>query len=191
MTEIRLYTAVEYGELDLDDAKTELVRGVIVYEVRDQPRLPHAYTAGQIGHAILQYLDAHPIGLLLPELDCQTEHGPDTVRRPDVSFITHARAKRVRDREIPDLTPDLAVEVLSPSNRAGEMATKIAEYFANGTRLVWLADPKKRTVAVHAPDALPYILGNGELLDGGDVLPGFRVAVNRLFGWPPSEAPGE
>ncbi|HTD62770.1 MAG TPA: Uma2 family endonuclease [Gemmatimonadaceae bacterium] len=108
-----------------------------------------------------------------------------------MSFLTHARAKGVRDWEIPYLAPDLAVEVLSPSNRAGEMATKIAEYFAKGTRLVWLADPKKRTVAVYAPDALPYILGNGEFLDGGDVLPGFRVAVNRLFGWPPSEAPGE
>ena len=187
----RLYTAAEYGELNLDDAKTELVRGVIVYEVRDQPRLPHAYTAGEIGYAIRHYLETHPIGLLLPELDCQTEHGPDTVRRPDVSFITHARAKRVRGWEIPDLTPDLAVEVLSPSNSAREMATKMAEYFANGTRLVWLADPKKRTVAVHAPDALPYIVGSGEFLDGGDVLPGFRVAINRLFGWPPSETPGE
>ena len=191
MTEIRLYTAAEYGELDLDDGKTELVRGVIVYEVRDQPRRPHAYTAGQIGHAIQEYLDAHPIGELLPEMDYQTERGPDTVRRPDVSFLTHARAKAVGDREIPYLAPDLAVEVLSPSNRAGEMATKIAEYFAKGTRLIWLADPKKRTVAVYAPDALPYILGNGEFLDGADVLPGFRVAVNRLFGWAPSEAPGE
>src|SRR5580704_14549490 len=102
MTSMRLYTAEEYGELNLDDAKTELVRGVIVYEVRDQPRLPHAYTAGEIGYAIRHYLEMHPIGLLLPELDCETEHGPDTVRRPDVSFITHARAKRVRDREIPE-----------------------------------------------------------------------------------------
>jgi Uma2 family endonuclease len=177
--------------LDLDDAKTELVRGVIVYEVRDQPRTAHAYTAGQIGYVIQHYLETYPIGVLLPELDCQTEHGPDTVRRPDVSFISNARAKGLRAWEIPDLAPDLAVEVLSPSNRAGEMATKMAEYFANGTRLVWLADPKKRTVAVHAPDARPYILGNGEFLDGGDVLPGFRVAVNRLFGWPPSETPGE
>jgi Uma2 family endonuclease len=191
MSERRLYTAAEYGALDLDDGKTELVRGIIVYEVRDQPRGAHSYTAGQIGYAIQHYLETHPIGLLLPEWDCQTGRGPDTVRRPDVSYISHARAKGVRDSEIPYLTPDLAVEVLSPSNRAGEMATKMAEYFANGTRLVWLADPKKRTVAVHAPDARPYILGNGEFLDGGDVLPGFRVAVNRLFGWTPSEAPGE
>ncbi len=177
--------------MDLDDGKTELVRGVIVFEVRDQPRRPHVYTAGQIGYVIQHYLETHPIGFLWPEMDYQTQRGPDTVRRPDVSFITHARAKGVRDSEIPDLTPDLAVEVLSPSNSAREMATKMAEYFANGTRLVWLADPKKRTVAVHAPDARPYILGNGEFLDGGEVLPGFRVAVNRLFGWPPSEAPGE
>ena len=55
MSERRLYTAVEYGALDLDDGKTELVRGVIVYEVRDQPRLPHAYTAGEIGYAIRHY----------------------------------------------------------------------------------------------------------------------------------------
>jgi Uma2 family endonuclease len=190
MSERRLYTAAEYAELDLE-AKTELVRGVIVFEVRDQPKPAHCYTAGEIFYAIRHYLETHPIGLLLPELDCQTERGPDTVRRPDVSFISYARARSLREWEIPYLAPDLAVEVLSPSNRAGEMATKMAEYFANGTRLVWLADPKKRTVAVHAPDTLPYILGNGEFLDGGDVLPEFRVAVNLLFGWSPSEAPGE
>jgi hypothetical protein len=62
MTSMRLYTAEEYGALNLDDAKTELVRGVIVYEVRDQPRLPHAYTAGEIGYAIRHYLEMHPIG---------------------------------------------------------------------------------------------------------------------------------
>jgi Uma2 family endonuclease len=108
-----------------------------------------------------------------------TERDPDTVRTPDISFISYDRLR--------DVSPALAVEVLSRSDTPREIERKITEYFAKGARLVWIADPAKRTVAVHAPDALPYMLGRHEVLDGGDVLPGFRVAVNTFFGWPPRD----
>lgn len=176
-------TAEEFGELNLD-VPCELVRGVL--EVREHPFPAHAYTAGQITHAIAQYLDAHPIGVVMAETGYTTERRPDTVRAPDLSFVSYDRLPPGWHERYSEIAPDLAVEVLSKSNTAREIEKKIAEYFAKGTRLVWIADPAKRTVAVHVLDARPYMLGRYEMLHGGDVLPGFRVPVNKFFGWPPS-----
>jgi Uma2 family endonuclease len=83
---------------------------------------------------------------------------------------------------VPELAPDIAVEVLSPSNTPGEMRQKMAEYFANGTRLVWLIDPRSRTIAVHtAADEPDAVLGEADKLTAADVLPAFEVAVATLF----------
>lgn len=175
---MRLYTAEEYSALGADHKYSELVRGVI--EVRDSPSWPHEYTVMKIGHAISTYLEANPLGAVGGSVNVETERNPDTVRLPDVAFITYERME-------PEMAPDLVVEVLSPSNTLREMERKMAEYFANGTRLMWVADPTNWTVAVYSPNAKPYIVGRGEILDGGDVLPGFRVEVKALFGWPPRD----
>lgn len=184
MTSMRLYTAEEYAELD-DNRRTELVRGVL--QVREPPGLAHGFTAVEIACAIRIYMDTHPIGLTFVESGYVTERGPDTVRGPDVSFMTYERAKGAKGSTFGEGAPDLAVEVLSPSNTAREIAKKVGEYFAGGARLVWVADPKKRMVTVLAPEALPYVVAGDEFLDGGDVLPGFRVEVKKLFGWPPHD----
>jgi Uma2 family endonuclease len=185
---IKLYTAEEYLELHYGQ-RSELVRGII--QAREPVSFAHSYTAIEIATAIRNYLESHPIGVAVIEAGYVTERGPDTVRGPDVSFVTWQRAKGVKGDGFADIAPDLAVEVLSPSNRMSDMTKKVLEYFSMGTRLAWLADLKRRTVAVYTPDALPYVVGGSEFLDGGEVLPGFRVAVNKLFGWPPSETPGE
>ena len=183
MTSMRLYTAEEYAELGEEYEHCELVRGVL--QVREPVGLAHGFTASEITRAIANYLDTHPIGLTFVESGYVTERGPDTVRGPDVSFMTHERAKGAKGSVFGEGAPDLAVEVLSPSNTPREIATKVAEYLAGGARLVWIADPKKRTVTVLAPEALPSVVAGDESLDGGDVLPGFRVEVKKLFGWPP------
>lgn len=182
MRSMRLYTAEEYADLD-DNRRTELVRGVL--QVREPVGLAHAFTAVEIACAIRIYLETHPIGVTLVEAGYVTERGPDTVRGPDVSFMTYERAKGQSGHGFAKIAPDLAVEVLSPSNEPRDVERKVSEYFAMGARLVWVADPKKRTVTVLAPEALPYVLAGDEFLDGGDVLPGFGVAVKKLFGWPP------
>lgn len=179
---MRKYTAEEFGALNLD-VPCELVRGVL--EVREHPHPAHAYTAGQITVAIGIYLKTNPIGVVMADTGYTTERGPDTVRAPDVSFMSFDRLPPDWDKRYSEIAADLAVEVLSESNTRKEIERKITEYFTKGARLVWVADPAKRTVAVHAPDAVPYIVGRLEILDGGDVLPGFRVAVNTFFGWPP------
>ena len=79
------------------------------------------------------------------------------------------------------LAPDLAVEVLSPSDRMADALAKIAMYLDAGVRLVWLVDPASQTVSIFRPDAIPTKLAADEILDGGEVLPDFAVAVVEIF----------
>jgi hypothetical protein len=89
--------------------------------------------------------------------------------------------RRIPDEPIPDVAPDLAVEVLSQSNTEAEMGRKLREYFAAGVRLAWLVDPETRTVQVYtAPDQCSLLREN-DTLDGGAVLPGFTLALAGLF----------
>jgi Uma2 family endonuclease len=109
---------------------------------------------------------------------------PGLVRIPDLSFISRARLARYRRSRPPilPLAPDLAIEVLSEGNTAREMARKVSEYFASGCRLVWLVDPRKRTVAVYTSSVQSITLAEKQTLTGGDILPGFRLPLRKLFG---------
>jgi Uma2 family endonuclease len=105
------------------------------------------------------------------------------VRIPDIAFVSWDRlpGRRVPTTPIPDLAPDLAAEILSPSNTSAEMALKRRDYFAARVRLVWEIDPDSRTVKVFTgPDAV-VILTVTDPLDGGDVLPGFTLPLRDLF----------
>jgi Uma2 family endonuclease len=100
-----------------------------------------------------------------------------------VSFL---RAERLPAGGVPSagfvaFSPDLAVEVLSPDQTAADMDERMADYFAAGTRLFWVVNPARRTVAVHSPTAPARWLREGDVLDGGDVIPGFSVPVADLF----------
>jgi len=108
---------------------------------------------------------------------------PGKVRMPDVAFLSWDRfPDRVLPSEpIPDLAPDLAVEVLSKGNTRAEIALKLREYFQSGVRLVWIIDPKKRLARVHTAPNHGTEISEEESLDGGDVLPGFRVSLRELF----------
>ena len=105
------------------------------------------------------------------------------VRVPDAAFISWDRipGRRMPSEPIPSLGPDIAVEVLSESNTAKEMERKRQEYFAAGGRLVWLVDPDDRLVAVYTSPENPIPLREPQVLDGGDVLPGFRLSLGELF----------
>ena len=106
------------------------------------------------------------------------------VRIPDVAFVSAARGKEAREerRLIPSISPDLAVEVLSEGNTKREIERKIAEYLETGCSLVWIVDPKKRTVAIHrVPMQAPEILGPEDTITGERVLPGFAAKVSDFF----------
>ncbi|MFT4039303.1 MAG: Uma2 family endonuclease [Thermomicrobiales bacterium] len=106
----------------------------------------------------------------------------DTVLAPDGAFIRAGREPQGEARRhFARLAPDLVLETLAPDDRADDMAAKVAMYQEAGSPLVWVADPDAETVTVYAPGQPPVTLGIGDELDGGDVLPEFRVAVAEIF----------
>ena len=104
------------------------------------------------------------------------------VRAADVAFVRADRLpSKEEHRRLLRLAPDLVVEVISPSDRMDDVLAKVETWLAAGVRLLWLVDPDRRTVAVYEPGREPRALGEGDELDGGEVLPDFRVAVAELF----------
>ena len=116
-----------------------------------------------------------------------TERGPDTVRGPDVAYFSFARQPTVPENYF-EVGPDLAVEVLSPSNRRKQIEEKIAEYLKAGTKLVWIVDPMDRTVTIYREPLKGTVLRSGVMLEGEDVLPGFQCRVSSLFPPEPPES---
>jgi Uma2 family endonuclease len=107
---------------------------------------------------------------------------PELVRLPDVAFVSWQRLPNGVPREaIPDLAPDLAVEVLSRTNTRAEMRRKRRDYFQGGVRQVWMIDPEARTVQVFKSEESFVELTAADTLDGGEVLPGFQLAIAEVF----------
>ena len=109
---------------------------------------------------------------------------PGLVRIPDVAFLSWNRFpnRRVPTEPLPDVAPDLAVEVLSAGNTVREMARKRQEYFAAGVQVVWEVNPNTRTVEVFTAPDQSTVLHEAQTLDGGRVLPGFTLPLQELFG---------
>lgn len=173
-------TAEDLYDLALDDVRAELVRGDLVCE--PPAGFDHGVRATEIGYHLRRFVEDHPIGVV-----CGAETGfvllrnPDTVRAPDAAFVTRERAERFIPKErYFEGAPDLAAEVVSPGDSRREVEEKVRDYLAAGTHLVWVIDPRRKTVSVHRPGADPQVLGPDDLLGGGDLLPGFSVPVARL-----------
>ena len=129
------------------------------------------------------FLRAQPLGVLFSnDTGFVLSRSPDTVRGPDVALVTKERFEAVGDvpTHFPG-PPDLAIEVLSPDNRAGDVRAKIADYFAAGTRLVWVVDPASAEVTVYRTLLSPRVLKAEDFLDAADLLPGFSARVAEFF----------
>jgi Uma2 family endonuclease len=98
-----------------------------------------------------------------------------------VGFVRKERLPTTTVSGFFDGPPDLAVEVLSPDDRPREVAAKVEDWLTAGCFAVWLVDPVKHTVAIHQRGVATRVLGDADELDGGDVLPGFRVSVGEVF----------
>ena len=108
---------------------------------------------------------------------------PGQVRAPDVAFVRRQRLPdgRVPRDPIPALAPSLAIEVLSPSNTRREMQRKLRDYFAAGVELVWYIDPRTQSATVYTGPEQYTEIGPDGVLGGGDILPGFKLSLRRLF----------
>lgn len=163
------------------EGKAELVRG----EVRVTPPAggPHGTAGGNIILSLGNYVKQHALGRVFPDgVGYELLRLPHTVRVPDASFV---RADRLPSEGIGPgllkLAPDLAIEVLSPSETASELQEKLDDYSLSGTPLVWVIDPVRRTVMIVAADAPVRWLDDDDTLDGGRVVPGFSCPVSEIF----------
>jgi Uma2 family endonuclease len=135
-----------------------------------------------IGEALRVYNRLNKLGVVTSGSSMH-QLQPQLVRLPDVGFAFWARfpERRVTDDPAPRLAPDVAVEVLSPSNTRREMERKRAEYFAAGTQVVWMVDLDERTITVYTSPDQFTVLKSSDTLDGGKVLPGFALPLAPLF----------
>ena len=174
------FTAADLAAMG-DDSHVELIRGELRQKVAT--KLRH----GKVGGRFHTYLGIYSVNVLPGEVihgetGYHLEDDPDSVVMPDVSFIR-------LDRMPPDseldrfarIAPDVALEVLSPSNSRREIEEKLAIYRTAGVALIWVADPIAKTIEAYSPAGFIRIYHAGDDLDGGDVLPGFLVPVAAFF----------
>lgn len=179
--DVVLMTPDEFLVYPLEDVKAELVRGEL--RVTPPPGGPHGRAATNLVFLLSLHVRARGLGWVYADgVGYQLLQLPRTVRVPDLSFV---RADRLPSEGIGPgllkLAPDLAVEVLSPSESAAEIEEKLDDYRVSGTPLIWVVDPVRRTIMVVASDAPLHFLREGDSLDGGDVIPGFSCAVAEVF----------
>ena len=177
-------TLDEFLALPETEPASELIDGEVVQ--KPLPTWDHGVIQRLLSFVLTLFLRAHPIGDGGSEIRCI--FGPAGAERPYVPDFIFVRADRLQRREQHfHGAPDLAVEILSPDDRMTSVMDKLRFYLAHGVRLVWLIDPQRRTVMVMTPH-VTRILTEDELLDGGEVLPGFSCAVRDVLP-PPDEVP--
>jgi Uma2 family endonuclease len=174
-------TAEEFYRLPDDGQRYELVGGALVNMAAAGGQ--HGIIASRLDYRLRAFVEAHDAGeVCAAETGFRLAQNPDTVRAPDVSFIAR---ERVAAQGIPEsywpFAPDLAVEVISPSDRFDDVLTKVQEYLRAGTRLVWVFHPRTSTVMVYRANGTVQLLTGTEELGGEDVLPGFRCRIDELF----------
>lgn len=143
----------------------------------------HGEIAFTVGLLLGTHVRAKRLGkVVAAETGFILSRNPDTVRAPDVAFIAkqHVPAGGLPASFIP-LAPDIAVEVLSPSDSQLDVEEKIEQWLKAGTALVWVVNPRNKTVTVHQSGRDPRVLRENDLLGGADVCPGFSVQVGDLF----------
>ena len=173
-------TVDDVVEIDAhEDRLCELVDGVLVEKTMGFHESQIGYL---IGRALLNFVEKDELGVVTGP-DGMIRFPGNQVRMPDVAFYSWGcfPGGEFPDDPVPEIVPDLAVEVLSRSNSAGEMSRKLREYFSAGVRLVWYVDPVAKTVTIYTSLTRSKVAPLEGSLDGGKVLPGFTMPVRDVF----------
>jgi Uma2 family endonuclease len=179
--ETKLMTAEELLQLPRGRFRYELIKGEL------KQMSPAGHDHGRIGMELAvplgYYVKQQKLGkIYMAETGFKLESNPDTVRAPDIAFIRQERVQEVgRTKGYWVGAPDLAVEVNSPGDIVREVEEKVAEWLASGTRMVWVVSPKLKTVTVYRSLTDIITLTEKDILDGGDVIPGFQIPVAEIF----------
>jgi Uma2 family endonuclease len=164
-----------------DEMLYEVVDGEIVEKIVG---VHEAEIATLLIEFLAPFARAHRLGRVFGETIFRIDQAKNLQRRPDVAFVSHARwpAHRMAPKvAVWDMVPDLAIEVVSPSNTADHVQEKIHEYFQAGVSRVWVVYPSQQEVYVYASATQVQIIPIDQDLDGGDLVPGFRLPLTALF----------
>lgn len=180
MATIKPITIKDVEQLPSDACRYDLIRGELV-------RMPptgwsHSTISSRLNRRIGIYVELNNLGeTATSEPGFILHRNPDVLLSPDVAFVSNDRLPPDDYERFAELAPDLAVEVISPSERPQHIQVKIDEYLLAGVRQVWIVEPRQRTVTIHTPDAEPIVFAESDSIDGGEVLPGFELAVADIF----------
>ena len=172
-------TAEQLLDVNIPGKRVELVRGLLL--VREPAGLRQGRLVATLSRRLSDHVEANDAGqVYVGDTGFTLARDPDTVRAPDIAFIRRERIPHPEPPGYPDLAPDLAIEVLSPSNRPGEVLAKIADWLSAGTSLVWVLDPERRQARVYRQDGTEALVSGNEALSGEDVLPGFACTLDAI-----------
>lgn len=164
-----------------EDRLCELVEGVLVEKTVG---FYESVLAGILLRRVGDFVEANNLGVVSGEGGMMRLF-PGLIRIPDVAFASWQELPEdIAAEAVPNLVPDLAVEVLSQGNTKQEMERKLDDYFSAGVRLVWLIEPRKKTVKVFTAKDTSSLIDETGALNGGDVLPGFSLDLKTLFAKP-------
>jgi Uma2 family endonuclease len=174
-------TAEEMLKLPRGEFRYELIKG----DLRQMS--PAGHDHGRIGMELAMplghYVKRQKLGkVYLAETGFKLQSNPDTVRAPGIAFIRQERVEQAGSTTGYWIgAPDLAVEVISPGDAVGEVEEKVTEWLKAGTRMVWVISPKLKTVTVYRSLTNIVTLTEKDMLDGGEVVPGFQIPVVEIF----------
>ena len=177
----RHITAEELANLPSDGYRYELIEG----ELRQMPPAgeEHGYIAAEIAAELRNYVKAQGLGrVYAAETGFKLSSSPDTVRAPDVAFVSQARLDALPPgKGYRADVPDLVVEVISPHDLYTEVSEKVAQWLDSGCRRVIVVNPRTREVLIHTSRVAVKVLTVNDALEGGEVVPGWTLSVRAFF----------
>jgi len=177
----KLVTAEELWQMPEppEGARYELFEGELIQMTPAGGR--HGEITLAVGTILRTFIQEKRLGRVVSnDTGVFTQRDPDTVLAPDLAYWSRERLPEMPDRFV-EVAPDLAVEVVSPSDSQSHVNRKVLHYLDHGVHLVWVVDPKTRTVTVYRSRRDVCILGHADEIAGGDVLPGFSCRVGEFF----------
>jgi Uma2 family endonuclease len=182
MATTKLYTAEDLLEMEDDGCRHELIRGELITMPTTNDE--HSELTFTLSGLLWNYQRDHPeIRWFAGDPGFMLARDPDNLLGPDLAAVlTDRLPPDFPRRTFFDIVPDLVIEIVSPSERVGQISAKVDAYLNAGVRLIWLINPMRRNVTIHSPDQHTRILEGPDVLDGGEVLPEFRLPLSELFG---------
>ena len=172
-------TLEDFARLPADGVCHEISSGELI--TLPPAKSLHSLILSIVVEVLHFYLKEHPIGRVMPETGYVLSRDPLTVRQPDVSVLSRQRIRSIDPDSYFEGAPELAIEIVSPSDSAEDLEIKVRQYLQAGAHQVWVLYPKSQDVHVYSPGGSLKVLESHETLEGGSTLPGFAVKVSDLF----------